>query len=152
MFVYILLIAVSFSFCFQILVIVQYLSTKSESYYRIFLGTFVINTILMIVISIFMFKRPVYFYHLNIKFLLWIISGFILFVLLFLKIAIFLRVYKRAKDPAFYTINFFGKKVYEKGIVKQSEFVTVILSMPFFLLIGSYFVARLINILRFGSF
>ena len=150
--IYILLISLSFSFCLQILVIIQYLSTKAESYYRIFLGTFVINTILMIIISIFMFKRPVYFYNLDIKFLLWIISGFILFVLLFLKITIFLRVYKRAKDPAFYTINFFGKKVYEKGIVKQSEFVTVILSMPFFLLIGSYFVARLINMLRFGSF
>jgi hypothetical protein len=152
MFVYILLIALSFSFCFQILVIVQYISTKSESYYRIFLGTFVINTILMIVISIFMFKRPVYFYNLDIKFLLWVISGFVLFILLFLKITVFLRVYKRAKDPAFYSINFFGKKVYEKGIVKQSEFVTVVLSMPFFLLIGSYFVARLINILRFRSF
>jgi len=152
MFVYILLISLSFSFCFQILVIVQYLSTKSEGYYRIFLGTFVINTILMIVISIFMFKRPVYFYNLNIKFLLWVISGFILFILLFMKITIFLRVYKRSKDPAFYTINFFGKKVLEKGIVKQSEFVTVILAMPFFLILGSYFVARLINILRFGSF
>ncbi|MCL1833307.1 MAG: hypothetical protein FWG49_02275 [Leptospirales bacterium] len=132
--------------------IIQYLSTKAESYYRIFLGTFVINTILMVIVSIFMFKNPVHFYKLDIKFLMWIISGFVLFLLLFLKIAIAFRINKRSKDPAFYTINFFGKKVYEKGIVRQSEFVTLILSMPFFLIIGSYFVARLINIIMHGSF
>ena len=152
MLVPLLLLAWAFSFCFQIFSIIQYLSTKSESYYRILLGTFVINTVLMIVISIFMFKRPVYFYNLDIKLLLWVVSGFILCFLLFLKITVFIRVYKRSKDPAFYTLNYFGKKVYEKGILRQSEFVTVILSMPFFLLIGSYFVAKLINILRFGSF
>ena len=152
MLVPLLLLALAFSFCFQIFSIIQYLSTKSESYYRILLGTFVINTVLMIVISIFMFKRPANFYNLDIKPLMWVVSGFILCFLLFLKITIFIRIYKRSKDPAFYTLNYFGKKVYEKGIVRQSEFVTVILSMPFFLLIGSYFVAKLINILRFGSF
>jgi hypothetical protein len=81
---------------------------------------------------------------------MWIISGFVLFILLFLKITILVRIYKRAKDPAFYSINFFGKKVYEKGIVRQSEFVTIFLSMPFFLIIGAYFIARLINMIRFG--
>ena len=152
MFIYILLISLSFSFCLQILVIIQYLSTKSESYYRIFLGTFVINTILMVVTSILMFRTPVHFYNLDVNLLLWIISGFVLIGLLFLKLAILIRILKRAKDPAFYSINFFGKKVYEKGIVRQSEFVTVFLSMPFFLIIGSYFIAKLINIIRFGSF
>ena len=152
MLVNILLISLSFSFCLQILVIIQYLSTKAESYYRIFLGTFIINTIFMVVLSIFMFKEPVHFYNLDIKFLLWVISGFVLFILLFLKLTILVRILKRAKDPAFYSINFFGKKVYEKGIVKASELATVFISMPFFLIIGAYFIARLINMLRFGSF
>jgi len=151
MIVFILLISLAFSFCLQLLVIVQYLSTKAENYYRILLGTFVINTVLMIVTSVFMFKTPVYFYNLDLKLFLWIVSGFILFILLFLKITIFMRVYKRSKDPAYYTLNYFGKKVYAKNILKQSEFVSILLSMPFFLIIGSYFVARLINILRQGS-
>jgi hypothetical protein len=151
MLVFILLISLSFSFCLQMLVIVQYLSTKSESYYRILLGTFIINTVLMIITSVFMFKTPVHFYNLNIKLFMWIVSGFVLLILLFLKITIFMRVYKRSKDPAFYTLNFFGKKVYAKGILKNSEFVSIILSMPFFLIIGSYFVARLINIILYGS-
>ena len=147
---YIILISLAFSFCLQLLVIIQYLSTKAESYYRIFLGTFVINTILMVVTSIFMFRTPMHFYKLDLRLIMWIISGFVLFILLFLKITILVRIYKRAKDPAFYSINFFGKKVYEKGIVKQSEFVTIFLSMPFFLIIGAYFIARLINMIRFG--
>jgi len=150
MYINILLISLSFSFCLQIFVIIQYLSTKAERYYRIFLGTFIINTVLMVITSIFMFKHPVYFFNLNIKFLVWIISGFVFFILLLLKISILIRIIKRSKDPAFYSINFFGKKVYEKGIIKQSEFVTVILSMPFFLIVGAYFVARLLNIFLNG--
>jgi len=83
---------------------------------------------------------------------MWVIAGLVLFVILFLKIAVTIRILKRTKDPAFYTLNYFGKKVYEKGIVRPSEFITIILSMPFFLLVGSYFVARLINMIRLGAF
>ncbi len=86
----------------------------------------------------------------NLKLILWIVSGFILIVLLFLKIMIIVKILKRTKDPEFYTINFFGKKVYEKGVVRQSEFLTLILTMPFFLMIGAYFVARLINLILYN--
>ena len=85
------------------------------------------------------------------KTILWVISGFITILILTLKIFIFRRIYKRTKDPNYYHVNFFGKKVYEKKIVKQYEFLTLILSMPFFLMIGAYFVALLINLIRFGK-
>lgn len=150
MFISILLITISFTFCLQILVIIQYLLTKGESYYRIFLGTFVINTILMIIASISILKYPSTFVAIDIKFILWLISGFILIFILFIKISTLLKIYKRTKNPEYYTINFFGKKVFAKGIIKQHEFITLLLTMPFFLLVGSYFVARLINIILYG--
>lgn len=145
-----LLIALSFSFCFQISVIILYVSSKKDIYYKAFLGTFVINTILMIVVSVLALSSPEMVRKVNLKLLLWILSGFILLVILFIKITVVIKILRRAKDPSFYTINFFGKKVYEKGIVKQSEFLTLILTMPFFLLIGSYFIARLINLIMYG--
>ena len=145
-----LLIALSFSFCFQITIIIMYLSNKKDIYYKLFLGTFIINTVLMIIVSVIALSSPVSIRNVNLKLILWIVSGFILIVLLFLKISILVRILKRTKDPRFYSINFFGKKVYEKGVVKQSEFLTVILTMPFFLLIGSYFIARLLNLVLYG--
>ncbi len=150
MFIFILLITLSFSFCLQILVIIQYLSTKSESYYRTFLGTFIINTILMVVTSVAILKDASSLLAIDIKFILWIVSGFVLIFILFIKITTIIKIYKRSKDPQFYSINFFGKKVYEKGVIKPYEFLTLILTMPFFLMVGSYFVARLINMLLYG--
>ncbi len=150
MFIFILLITLSFSFCLQILVIIQYLSTKSESYYRTFLGTFIINTILMVITSVSLFRDSSDLVSIDLKLILWIVSGFVLIFIVFLKISTIIKIYKRSKDPLFYSINFFGKKVYEKGIVKPHEFLTLIFTMPFFLMVGAYFLARLINMLLYG--
>ena len=70
-------------------------------------------------------------------------------ILLFMQVIILFRVYRRSKDPVFFDINFFGKKVFRKGVIKQSEFLTFILTMPFFLMVGSYFVARLVNLILY---
>ena len=150
MFISILLITLSFSFCLQILVIIQYLSTKSESYYRVFLGTFIINTVLMIITSIAILRDSSSVVLIDIKFILWIVSGFVLIFILFIKISTIVKIYKRTQDPLYYSINFFGKKVLEAGIIKQSEFLTLLLTMPFFLMVGSYFIARLINMVLYG--
>lgn len=150
MFIFILLITLSFSFCLQILVIIQYLSTKSESYYRTFLGTFIINTVLMVITSVSLFRDSSDLATIDLKLIFWIVSGFGLIFILFLKISTIIKIYKRSKDPQFYSINFFGKKVYEKGIVRPYEFLTLVFTMPFFLMVGSYFLARLINMLLYG--
>lgn len=62
-----------------------------------------------------------------------------------------MKIYRRSKNPDYYTINFFGKKVYPNGLINQKEFITLFLTMPFFLLVGAYFVARLVNILMYGN-
>jgi len=146
-----LLITLSFSFCFQITVIILYLSNRLQVYYRLFLGTFIINTILMIVTTVIIFRSPQSLRAVDLDFIVWIISGLVLIVLLFLKATIVVRIMKRTKDPEFYSVNFFGKKVYEKGIVKPGEFATITLTMPFFLMIGAYFVARLLNFIYYGK-
>jgi len=150
MLIFILLITLSFSFCLQIMVIFQYLSTKSESYYKVFLGTFIINTILMVISSVAILRNPSTFAQIDVKFILWIISGFVLIFILYIKISTIIKIYRKTKDPQYYSINFFGKKVYEKGIIRPYEFLTLILTMPFFLMVGAYFMARLFNILLYG--
>jgi hypothetical protein len=144
-----LLIALSFSFCFQIAIIILYLSSKKDLYYKTFLGTFIINTILMVITSAVALTSPLSIQRINVKFILWIISGLIMIVLLFLQVTILFRIYRRSKDPDFFDFNFFGKKVFRKGVMKQSEFLTFILTIPFFLMVGSYFVARLANLILY---
>ena len=150
MLITLLLITLAFAFCFQFLLIVLYLSNKSENYFRSLLGTFIMNTVLMVLMSILAVTHPTDIYSVNMKFIMWIVSGIILFFILIIKISILTRIYRRSKNPEFYSINFFGKKVYEKGIVKPKEFLTLIVSLPFFLLIGAYFVARFINLILYG--
>lgn len=150
MLITLLLITLAFAFCFQFLLIALYLSSKSENYFKSLLGTFIINTVLMVLISIVAITNPLDVYSINLKFIMWIVSGIILFFIIVLKLNIAIRIYRRSKDPAFYSINFFGKKVYEPGVVKGKEILAVIVSFPFFLIIGSYFVARLINLFLYG--
>jgi len=104
----------------------------------------------MIITSVAIFKDSSSLAAIDIKFILWIVSGFVLIFILFIKISTIMKIYKRSKDPQFYSINFFGKKVYEKGVIKPHEFLTLILTMPFFLMVGSYFIARLVNMLLYG--
>jgi hypothetical protein len=151
MFTSIILIALAFSFCLQIFVIIEYLVSKSQFYYRTFIGTFIVNTILMVIISIIALNDPASMYRIDIKLILWLLSGFVLISILLIKISTFIKIVKRAKDPVNYTINFSGKKIYENGIVKKYEFAIFALSIPIFLFAASYFVARLINMIFNGQ-
>ncbi|HNW29588.1 MAG TPA: hypothetical protein PKN50_14015, partial [Spirochaetota bacterium] len=101
----------------------------------------------LIVLSL---TKPELIRQLNLKFFFWLVSGFLTILLFCLKVAIFRNIYKRSKDPRWYHFNHFGKKVFEKGIVKQVEFLGIFGSLPFFLIIGAFFVSRLITMMLYG--
>lgn len=151
MIITIILLTLAFSFCFQILVIILYLLNKSDRYYKMFLGTFVINTILMIIIGIAAMRDPDSVRKVNLSLMLWAVSGFINIILVGVKITIIKKIIIRSKDPQYYDLNFFGKKVYRPDIITKSELAAMFLTMPIFLIMGSYFVARLINLILYGS-
>ncbi len=151
MIITIILLTLAFSFCFQILSIILYLMNKSSFYYRMFLGTFLSNTILMVVIGILAMRDPSAVRKIDFSLTLWVISGFINVILVSVKIAIFRKIFIRSKDPQYYDLNFFGKKVYRPDIIQKSELAAMLLTMPLFLIIGAYFAARLINLILYGS-
>lgn len=70
-------------------------------------------------------------------------SGLIFCLLVFIKTRIAVRVFRRSKDPEYYDISFFGKKVYRLNVVKKSELALFILSMPFTLIAGAYFIVNI---------
>ena len=138
------------SFTIHILIVVLYVSKKSKSLFYAFIITALVNISIGMALSIVAMSNPELVQRTNAKFILWILSGFTMTLLLIIKIYFFRNIYLRTKDPAMYHFNYFGKKVYNKGLVKQYEYATIFLSMPFFLLLGAYFMARLINIILYG--
>ena len=90
-------------------------------------------------------SRPDLLFQVDVPKLLWIISGFIMVVTLMVKIKIFIRIYRKAQDPDNYHINFFGKKVLHSSVVSRIELAIFFGTIPFFLMSGAYFIARLVN-------
>jgi len=78
----------------------------------------------------------------------WILSGIIMFIALSVKIRIFIKIYQRSKDPANYHTNYFGKKVLHSTVVSKFDLMIFFGTMPFSLIAGAYFIAKLINYLR----
>jgi len=132
--------------------VILYVSRKTKKYYNGFISTGLLNVVIMCTLSFVAIMHPEFIQNLDISLILWVSSGLVLILVLFIKIRIFYRLYLRMQDPEWYHFNYFGKKVLKEGIVKQSEFLTMFATLPLFLVIGAYFVAKLITLIRSGSF
>ncbi len=150
MIIYVLLFLLATSFFIHIAIIILYIRFKTKQLLNLFLFTVITNMSLAISLSVLALARPGLIRNINLELLFWLFSGLIMFFLLSFKIIIFINVFRRSRNPDYYHVNYFGKKVYESGIIKQSEFLGFLVSFPVFLLIGAYFVARLINLIIYG--
>jgi hypothetical protein len=77
-------------------------------------------------------------------------SGLMMIIMITIKASIIRNIWKRAKDPANYHFNFFGKKVLDSKAVLQEEVFIFLFTVPFFLLAGAYFFARLVNLILYN--
>ncbi|HPF05232.1 MAG TPA: hypothetical protein P5120_03225 [Spirochaetota bacterium] len=140
-----LLLALFLSFLGHIAALVTYVTKRSEGSLKTFINTTLSNVILAGTCIVVFITKPHLLKDINLVMLSWIMSGLVMFVTLSIKIKIFITVYRRAKDPSNYHLNFFGKKVLHSTVVKKMEMAMFFGTVPFFLLSGSYFMARLIN-------
>jgi hypothetical protein len=140
-----LLLALFLSFLGHIAALVTYVTKRSEGSLKTFINTTLSNVILAGTCIVVFITKPHLLKDLNLVMLSWIMSGFVMFVTLSIKIKIFITVYRRAKDPSNYHLNFFGKRVLHSTVVKKMEMAMFFGTIPFFLLSGSYFMARLLN-------
>ncbi len=140
-----LLLALFLSFLGHIAALVAYVTKRSEGSLKTFINTTLSNVILAGTCIVVFITKPHLLKDLNLVMLSWIMSGFVMFVTLSIKIKIFITIYRRAKDPSNYHLNFFGKRVLHSTVVKKMELAMFFGTVPFFLISGSYFMARLIN-------
>jgi hypothetical protein len=152
MLIYLLLLSLFVSYAIHFLIIVYYIKSRRRIFFFAFISGVCINISLAIAVAAIALTWPELIRELKIRLFIWQLSGFISLILLAIQIKIFIKIYKKTRDPAWYHYNYFGKKVYEKGIVSKVDFFAFALTLPFFLLIGAYFIATLINIVNRGGF
>ena len=125
---------------------------RKKLYFLIFIGTFITNLILFGLLFHYFYKHPINLKEINFIFYIWLLSGFTSMLLLSIKIYIAKKIITRRKDKNMYHLNYFGKKVYHGEIVLKKEVTIFIACIPAFLLTGAFFVAVIINLIRFGTF
>ena len=151
MLIYGLLFLLLTSFLVHIITIVIYVRTKDKKYFFWFIATVFSNIVVAGALMVVALTRSYLVKELNIRFFFWLLSGFIASLMFIMKLIIFRNVYRRSRDPAWYHFNYFGKKVYEKGIVRQIELVIIYISMPFLLMFGAYFISGLLAMFKGGK-
>lgn len=131
--------------------LVFFIKTKENRYVRWFANTAIVNIIFAGIITIYVIYDPTALCGINLGRILWLISGLITFIMLGIQCVIFKRLFQRMRDPAYYHYNYFGKKVLNSGVVTKGEVYTFFFSIPFLLLFGSFFVAKIINFIKYGT-
>jgi len=152
MIITLLLIALFLSFLGHIFSLITYVTRRSERALNNFIKTTMSNIILAVTCIILFMSRPDLLRDVNVPRLIWLMSGFIMIVTLGVQIKVFVKLYKRMKDPENYHLNFFGKKVLHASVISKMEMAIFFGTMPFLLISGSYFVARLTNFFLYKHF
>ncbi len=145
MIITILLIALFLSFLGHIISLVTYVTRRTEKSLNAFIKTTISNITLAGACIVLFMSRPDMLHDVDVGKITWIMSGFLMFTTLGVKIKIFVKIYKRAKNPDNYHLNFFGKKVLHSSVVSKMEMGIFFGTMPFFLMSGAYFIAKLAN-------
>ncbi len=138
-----LLIILQISILVNIQFLINYFSAEKKRSIKSVLGAALVNFIIGIVLLMIMIFAPDVVSKFQIQSMTVPESGLIFCLLVFIKTRIAVRVFKRVKDPDFYDISFFGKKVYRLNVVKKSELAVFLLSMPVTLIAGAYFIVNI---------
>ncbi|HNR89862.1 MAG TPA: hypothetical protein PKM65_16110 [Spirochaetota bacterium] len=145
MIIAICIVVLLLSFGFHLFFLMQYVVTKDTRQLRRFVNTAISNIVIAGGVTILVLFRPDLIRSIDVDMLLWMITGAIMVMMVTIKVTIVRNIMQRAKDPAFFHYNYFGKKILDPGVVKPGEVMVFMLTMPFFLLAGAYFVARIVN-------
>jgi hypothetical protein len=138
-----LLILLQISILVSIQFLTSYFGERKKGSFQGVIVTTSFSFLIGIVLLIIMMYAPDIISKFNIQTMMVPESGLIFFFLVFVKTRITIRVLKRVKSPDYYDISFFGKKVYRLNVVKKSELAIFILSMPFTLITGAYFLVNI---------
>jgi hypothetical protein len=139
-----LIILLQLSVFAHVIFIASYVKSKSTASFRGFFATTFTNFTITAIMVIMLMQTPQIIYKFKLEFVLLVEAGLVFILLLLVKVRISLRIILRSRDPEYYDINFFGKKVYKTKIISKGEVAAFILTMPVTLFAGAYFFVKLL--------
>ncbi len=146
----ILLLVLLLSIFIHIYFLLQYVLKVQKKHLHGFVNTAVSNIMIAGAIMLLVVYNPSLVRNIDPVLTMWLISGLVLVITLVIKVSLFRRMYRNMQDPKNYHLNFFGKKVLHPGAVTKLDMLAFFGTMPFFLMAGAYFVARLVNLIMYG--
>ena len=123
----------------------RYVQSRNQKYLKRFLNTTASNVIISGILIFFALYKPGEIIKINFSLIWWLMTGSIMVMMLIVQATIFRRIYRRSQMPEHYHLNFFGKKVLHSTVAHPLELGIFFASIPFLLLCGAYFVAKLIR-------
>ena len=132
-------------FVFILYFLTQFILKRDSGYKIRLIILSLVDIIFAIIIYFQVLINPIIIGKLNFTFIFWLFAGFIMTLSVLIQIMIFIKIYKSRRDDKVYHYNVFGGKVLKKDSIPERELWVFLSSIPFFLLPGAYFVARLIN-------
>ena len=148
MIITILLIALFLSFSIHIFSLFVFVTKKADSAIKVFVATTMSNVMIAGACIVVLISNPRILKEVDVIKVAWVLSGIIMLIALIIQIRIFIKIYKRSKDPENYHVNYFGKKVLHSTVISKMDFLVFLGAIPFLLMAGAYFIAKLINYLR----
>jgi hypothetical protein len=125
--------------------LIFYFLNNSKKSFTIYLGTLIVNLVTMIILFINIFKNPLQIAKINFLLYIWLLCGFTAGTLFFIQIKILMNYLERRNDKNMYHLNYFSKRVYHGEVITKKEFLVFMISVPFFLLSGAFFMVLLMK-------
>ncbi len=137
------IIVLQISLIVHIYFMVSFISKKKDQDFRGFFITAIINIFMAIFIAFLIVLYPGQLRQIDFDKILFFESGAIFFVMLFVKLRITVKIYKKSKDPSNYHFNIFGKKVLHKNVATPQDVMIYFMTLPITLISGAYFIVKL---------
>ncbi len=151
MIIIILILVLLLSFSIHIYFLLLYILRAQKKHLKGFINTAISNITIAGSIMFLLVYKPSLIREVNAAMMLWLMSGLIFVITLVVKVRLFMRMYRNIRDPKNFHLNFFKKKVLNKDAVSKVDISVFFMTMPFFLMAGAYFLARLINLIIYGK-
>ncbi|MCL2154731.1 MAG: hypothetical protein FWH53_03600, partial [Leptospirales bacterium] len=117
MIITILLIALFLSFSIHIFSLFVFVTKKADSAIKVFVATTMSNVMIAGACIVVLISNPRILKEVDVIKVAWVLSGIIMLIALIIQIRIFIKIYKRSKDPENYHVNYFGKKVLHSTVI-----------------------------------
>ncbi len=131
------------SLIIHIYFMVSFITNKADRAFRGFFVTTVVNIFMAIFIALLILVYPSQLREINLDRILFVESGIIFMIMLYVKMKISVSIYRRSQDPANYHFNVFGKKVLHKNVATPKDVMIYFMTLPVTLICGAYFVVKL---------